>query len=150
MEHNIDNISLNGDDEIQIGAIEVELDPNQLQKVRRNKNEDPMRKEKREKWKKKHTGKKRDGNTEGVIDKLEELDIHPEVVRIKNDGVVWRDPHYEYCEKKVEMTEDQIEEELGERAWQDVDWDAAREEAARAILDNNKQIVLPQEIQGEC
>jgi SAM-dependent methyltransferase len=147
MEHNIDNNNLIEDEEGQIGAIEVEVDPNQPSRVRRNKNEDPMRKEKREKWKKKHTNKKRDGNTDGVIDKLEELDIHPEVVRIKNDGIVWRDPHYEYCEKKIEMTEDQIDEELGERTWQDVDWDAAREEAARAILANNKQAVLPHEIQ---
>jgi hypothetical protein len=148
MEHNTNNII--EDDEVQIGAIEVEVDPNQPVKARRNKNEDPQRKEKREKWNKKHGGgaKRRDGNTAGVLDKLEALNIPQEVVRIKNDGVVWRDPHYEYCEKKIEVTEDQIEEEFGERAWQDVDWDAAREESAKRILENSTQIILPQDIQG--
>jgi hypothetical protein len=77
-----------------------------------------------------------------------EFKIHQNVVRIKNDGIEWRDPQLEYCGKKVHIPEEEMIEQFSEHSWEEVSWDTAREEIAKQVLSSDSS-VLPPELQSK-
>jgi hypothetical protein len=76
-----------------------------------------------------------------------EFKIHQNVVRIKNDGIEWRDPQLEYCGKKISISESEMQEQFSEHSWEDVSWDSFREELAKEALKTD-DTVLPSELQS--